>query len=105
MNVLFICTYNQWRSLTAEKLFSGRPGISVKSAGISQQARIRLTPAQLEWADLVFVMEERHLEYIRSTFPGQAQKKRVICLNIPSGYRLNDPELIDILEEAVAAYF
>jgi predicted protein tyrosine phosphatase len=40
--LLFVCTENRMRSLTAEKIYEGFPGYEVKSAGIELGARIRL---------------------------------------------------------------
>lgn len=101
MNLLFICTYNRWRSLTAERLFANRPGIEVRSAGISASARIKVSPALINWADLIFVMENRHQEFLQDTMLDLVREKQVICLNIPSQYRYNDPELIELLEQGV----
>lgn len=104
MHLLFICTYNRWRSLTAEKLFANRAGITAKSAGIASTARIRVTPKLLEWADLIFVMEQRHADYLRENFLTLLTEKKLVCLHISSGYRFNDPDLIELLSESVEGY-
>lgn len=39
MNVLFVCTLNVARSVTAERMYRGTPGMSVRSAGTSERAR------------------------------------------------------------------
>ena len=101
MHLLFICTYNRWRSLTAERLFANRPGVEVRSAGISASARVKVSPALVKWADLIFVMEDRHREFLEDTMFDLVNEKHIICLNIPSGYRYNDPELIELLEKGV----
>jgi len=33
LKLLFICSRNRWRSLTAEKIFDGANGIQARSAG------------------------------------------------------------------------
>ena len=101
MHLLFICTYNRWRSLTAERLFANRPGVEVRSAGISASARVKVSPALVKWADLIFVMEDRHREFLEDAMFDLVNEKNIICLNIPSGYRYNDPELIELLEKGV----
>lgn len=101
MHLLFICTYNRWRSLTAERLFAKHPGIAVRSAGISSAARVTVSPALVKWADLIFVMEDRHREFLEDTMPDLVKDKPIICLNIPAGYHYNDPELIELLEKGV----
>lgn len=60
MNVLFICSRNQWRSPTAEHHWRNHPQWSVRSAGTSRNAKRRVTPALLQWADVIFVMEQKH---------------------------------------------
>ncbi len=63
MKVLFVCTQNLLRSLTAEALYRGRPDLDVRSAGIAPDARVPVTEELLQWAEIVFVMEERHRQY------------------------------------------
>lgn len=105
MNILFICTYNRWRSLTAEKLFEGQPGLRVKSAGIASTARVRVSEKLINWADTIFVMEPRHQEFLIDNFSQIIVQKQIICMDIESGYRFNDPELIHLLEEGVMNNF
>jgi len=38
-NILFICSHNQWRSPTAEKVYSKDPRVHARSAGTSPKAR------------------------------------------------------------------
>ncbi|EAA7653457.1 hypothetical protein DXO15_16510 [Salmonella enterica] len=45
MNVLFICSRNQWRSPTAEQVFRRYPGLSVRSAAIPALASVPPAPA------------------------------------------------------------
>jgi predicted protein tyrosine phosphatase len=49
-NLLFICSRNQWRSLTAETIFRKREDITVKSAGTVAEARIRVNSGLLKWS-------------------------------------------------------
>ena len=62
LKVLFICSRNQWRSPTAERIFSGRRDIEVRSRGLSRTARRKLAATDVAWAELIFVMEEEHRE-------------------------------------------
>ena len=80
--MLFICTYNQVRSCTAESLLKGTPGYEVMSAGTSPSAQTTLTPTHLEWAEMVFVMEEQHLQHLESIADGHLDNKTVINLDI-----------------------
>ena len=55
----------------------------------------RLTRADVEWADVVCVMEETHQVFIRSRWRRAGRKIRV--LGIPDVYMPGDPILKDLL--------
>ena len=103
--VLFVCTKNQLRSLTAEQIFKNRPEYSVRSAGTASDARRRVNGADIDWADVIFVMEKKHEEIIKYKFPTQTLNKQMICLNIPDQYKYMDEELVRIIEESVNSHF
>lgn len=71
LHVLFVCSRNRWRSPTAEKLFSRRADIAVRSRGLAPSARRRLIDADLAWAALIFVMEDDH--HLRVNARGRAE--------------------------------
>ncbi len=104
LHLLFICSQNKWRSRTAEDLFRNRPGYTAKSAGTEAGARVRVTEGLLGWADLIFVMEAKHRDYLQARFPDALAGKRLICLRIPDDFTYNDPELIDLLESALSSF-
>lgn len=97
LHVLFVCSKNRWRSPTAEALFRRTPGIAVRSAGTSRSARRRVSVADLHWADLVLVMEDKHKARLKEGFRDELREVEVCVLDIPDDYRFMDPELIDIL--------
>ncbi|AFD05931.1 low molecular weight protein tyrosine phosphatase family protein [Solitalea canadensis] len=103
MNILFVCSKNKWRSRTAETIFQQLPDHVVKSAGTSDDARIKLTAKHIDWADLIFVMEIKHRQIINKKFPNAASKKLVI-LDIPDDYQYMDKELIFTLQTAVEPF-
>ena len=100
MKVLFICNANLQRSPTAEEIFKDE--FETKSAGVHPQARVQVTKAALEWADIIFVMEDWHKQVTEERFP--SIKKKIIVLNIPDQYYYMEPELIDLLKKKVKAY-
>ena len=102
--LLFVCSQNRLRSLTAEKLFEGFPGYQVRSVGTQPGARIVITEGHIGWADIVFVMEKSHLNRIRRRFPEALQGKRVIVLHIPDDYAFMQPELLDELRGKLGLY-
>lgn len=104
MKLLFICSRNKWRSLTAENLFHGKNGLEVRSAGTEEGARIKVTEGHIGWAELIFVMEKKHLRRLRDKFGTQLANKTVVCLHIPDEYTYMDEELVRILQSRVAEY-
>jgi len=100
--VLFVCTGNMDRSPTAEWLLKGKEGFEVRSAGTWIYAERRISRNLIDWADIIFAMEEKHKEAILGIRP-EAENK-VVVLNIPDMYRRNDPELVRILAEKLSIY-
>ena len=95
--LLFVCSRNRLRSLTAERLFEGVPAYQVRSVGTQPDARIVVTEGHIGWADRVFVMEKSHLNRLRRKFPEAMRDKRVVTLCIPDDYEFMQPELLDEL--------
>lgn len=104
LHLLFVCTYNEMRSRTAEHIFRNRPNFQVRSAGTALTARRKVTGTDISWADIIFVMEKKHQEILAERFPTQLAGKRVIRLDIPDQYPYMDEELVQILEEKVKEY-
>ena len=102
--LLFICSRNEIRSLTAERIFSGIPGFQVRSAGTQHNARVVVTEWQIGWADIIFVMEKSHLNRLHLKSPQARQDKRTITLLIPDDYEFMQPELIDELQTKVSQH-
>jgi predicted protein tyrosine phosphatase len=103
-HILFVCSQNRLRSPTAEHIFSDYPGIECTSAGTNQGADNPLTPELIEWADLIFVMENTHRKRMASKFQRHLAKARIICLGIPDDYEFMDPELVTLLQAKVTPF-
>ena len=102
--LLFVCSRNRLRSLTAEKILSGVPGCEVRSAGTQPSARIVVTEGHIGWADVIFVMEKSHLAKLRARFPEALAGKKVVTLHIPDDYEFMQPELVDELRAKLAEH-
>lgn len=100
MKVLFICNQNKHRSKTAELLF--KDNFETKSAGLYNE--VPVTEKELEWADLVAVMEDFQRDELIKRFPKQYMKKRIISLNVPDVYGFNQPELVDVLKLKIRTF-
>jgi predicted protein tyrosine phosphatase len=103
--ILFVCSRNRRRSLTAETIFETNPAWDVRSAGTEESARIKVTAGQLGWADVIVVMEKRHKERLGQKFPEALAEKPCACFFIADDYEFMDPGLIQILREKMREYF
>src|SRR3954466_15700830 len=97
-NVLFVCSANRLRSPTAEQIFSTWPGIETDSAGVSNGADVLLSAEQVEWADIIFVMEKTHRNKLNRKFRSSLNGKRVVCLDIPDDFEFIAHNLVRMLE-------
>ena len=105
MKLLFVCSRNRQRSLTAETVLHGQGGHQVRSAGTEPGARVRVTAGHLGWADVILIMEKRHLSRLQARYGEELRGKEVVCLHIADDYEYMDEELIARLEGGVASYF
>ena len=87
MNKLFVCNQGKYRSRTAATIFGG------KCAGVFTG----LKEEDLQWADIVYVMEEHQRSEIGKLFPKEYLNNRIINLQIPDIYGYMDSELVDVL--------
>jgi predicted protein tyrosine phosphatase len=85
------------RSPTAEAIYRNDPRVEVRSAGVSEKSRHRVTAKDLAWADVVLVMERRHKARIMEAFAELEQLPRIESLEIPDDYEFMDEELVGLI--------
>lgn len=103
--ILFVCSRNRRRSLTAETIFKSQLAWEVRSAGTEESARIKVTAGHLGWADVIVVMEKRHKERLRQKYPEELAAKPCVCLFISDDYEFMDSNLVEILREKMREHF
>tara|TARA_B100000676_G_scaffold295746_1_gene335289 strand:- start:606 stop:929 length:324 start_codon:yes stop_codon:yes gene_type:complete len=103
-NILFVCSRNKLRSPTGEAVFSSEPGIDARSAGLAPDAEVRLSPEDVEWADIIFVMENVHKRKLRQAFQRCIRGKKIVCLEIPDEYDYMDANLVEIFKRSVSKH-
>ena len=99
-----MCTANQQRSPTAEELFVGSEKYEAHSCGIHPFAEQPITRYAVQWADVIFCMEEIHKKFIEEYFWGELEGKEMIVLDIPDHYYHGEPELVVILREKLKSW-
>ena len=105
IKILFVCSRNRRRSLTAETIFKNTSGWDVRSAGTEDSARIKVTAGHLGWADVIVVMEKRHKERLRQKHPEAFDGKPCVCFFITDDYEFMDEELIRLLRAKMQEHF
>jgi protein-tyrosine phosphatase len=105
-NLLFVCSRNRKRSLTAEHLRRGSTRCRVRSVGTEPSARVQVRAADIEWADIVYVMEHSHVNRMRDRgLRDELRGKHVVCLDVPDEYEYMDDDLVEILQAALPSFF
>ena len=102
-NVLFVCSRNQWRSPTAEQVWRRHPALAVRSGGTSPNAKHRVSVGDVQWAQVIFVMEEKHKSRLLAELGRVIENKPIHVLDIPDEYKRMDPELVELLRQSVGA--
>jgi predicted protein tyrosine phosphatase len=100
--LLFVCSRNQWRSPTAEKVFR-ELGYSARSAGTSPNAKHTISAKDIQWADIILVMESKHRDRIKASFRRVLEHKKICVLDIPDEYQFMDEELVELCMTEVLA--
>lgn len=101
MKLLFICSRNRLRSPTAEAVFREYAGLEVASAGLDRDAETPLDSETIQWADIIFVMENSHRRKLSQNFPSWLKQKRIVCLDIPDNYEYMESTLVELLKKKV----
>lgn len=104
MRILFLCSQNKLRSPTAETIFADHPSVEVDSAGLNNDAVVPLSEEQVQWADVIIVMEKTHRNRLNRKFRKVLAGKRVAVLGIPDDYEYMDPALVALLRTRCAPY-
>ena len=87
---------NIQRSATAEKIYRNDARLNVRSAGVNSGAKRRVSESDLRWADVVFVMEREHKEWIVSRFK-HLHRPRIDVLDIPDEFEFMEDQLQEML--------
>jgi len=99
-NLLVVCGRNKKRSRTAEYIFKNDNRFNIRSAGLSPKSNRKISEKDLNWADLVLVMETGQRAKVRELFR-HLELPDIEILNIPDDYEFMNEELISILTERI----
>ena len=75
----------------------------VRSGGLGDTSKKRVTDADMLWADLVLAMERKHVRRLQVAFRHLDELPPIENLDISDEYIFMQRELIELLKENVAA--
>jgi predicted protein tyrosine phosphatase len=87
---------NRRRSATAEQIYRNDARLAVRSAGLRAEARRRVSEQDLQWAEVIFVMEREHKATLRSRF-SHLTLPPLEVLDVPDDYEYMDEHLQEML--------
>lgn len=102
MHILFVCSANIDRSKTAEDFYSEQFNNHLfRSAGTNhticnQKGTNALEQEQIDWADLILVMEKKHLQWIQHNL--KVNGKQIDVLGIEDHFSYYSIKLIELLQ-------
>jgi predicted protein tyrosine phosphatase len=97
-NILVVCGRNKKRSRTAEHIFKNDDRFSIRSAGLSPKSERKISENDLNWADLVFVMESDQRGKIWELY-SHLDLPTIEVLHIPDDYEFMNEELVEMLTD------
>ena len=103
-NILVVCGRNKKRSRTAEHIFKNDNRFNIRSAGLSPKSDRKISENDLNWADLVFVMETNQRAKIWEVY-SHVELPNIEILHIPDDYEFMDNELVEILNDRMNEAF
>ena len=74
-------------------------------AGLSNDADVPLDADQIDWADVILVMERRQAKRLKTLFGDRIGARKVVVLGVPDRFGYRDPALVDRLEPVLRARF
>jgi predicted protein tyrosine phosphatase len=87
---------NRDRSATAAQMYRHDNRLEIRSGGVRSEAKHRVNEEDLLWADVVFVMEHEHKQWLSTRFE-ELDLPPIEVLDIPDEYAYMDPRLQEIL--------
>lgn len=99
-NILVVCGRNKRRSRTAEYIFKNDNRFNIRSAGLSPKSDKQLTEKDINWADLILVMDKGQRGRIWGAYR-YLDLPQIEILDIEDEYEFLDKELIELLTNRI----
>jgi len=85
--------------VAAEAVYRRDPRVKIRSAGVSSKSAHQVPDKDLDWADLILVMERKYKERILRAFRDHPNLPPIVSLDIPDDYERMDEQLIVLIQK------
>jgi len=99
-NILVVCGKNKKRSRTAEYIFKNDARFAIRSVGLSPKSNRKISEQDLNWSDLIVVMEKEQRSKIQELY-AFLELPAIEVFDIPDDYEFMDDELVDLLTDKI----
>jgi predicted protein tyrosine phosphatase len=99
-NVLVVCGRNKKRSRTAEFIFKNDSRFNIRSVGLSPRSSRQISDKDINWSDLIFVMEQGYGARILGAYR-HLDIPPIENLHIDDDYEYLDDILIELLRDRI----
>ncbi len=98
--ILVVCGSSKERSRTAEHIFKNDNRFHIRSVGLSPQSERQIKDVDVDWSDLIMVMEDDQSDRINTSFK-HLDLPFVEVLHIADEYAYLDKELMMMLTDRI----
>ncbi len=98
--ILVVCGRNKRRSRTAEHIFKNDSRFHIRSVGLSPGSERQIKDQDVDWSDLIMVMEDDQGDRINKTYD-HLDLPFVEVLHIPDEYGYLDKSLMELLTDRI----
>jgi predicted protein tyrosine phosphatase len=95
-----VCGRNKRRSRTAEYIFKNDNRFQIRSAGISSQSDVQINEKLINWANIIFVMDNGQRNRIQNQYRN-LDIPEIHSLDISDDYEYLDEDLINMLDTRI----
>jgi len=99
-HILVVCGKNKIRSRTAEYIFKNDRRFVIRSVGFSPKSERQIRQKDIEWADLIFVMELGHGARISAVYR-HLDIPEIEVLHIDDEFEYLSDELVELLSDRI----
>ncbi len=87
-----------------EETLAAEQQLEIRTAWLGEETTAEVQSVDLEWADLIVVMDKRMRQLMHKRLRASRLAKRIICLYLPDHHDAREPDYASLLRERVFVY-